>query len=163
VTSIPRSPLGRLLSRHAERAVNEALGDTRVVLINDARQCGKSTLVQLIGTAYAAEWRTLDRAVTRQAAEEDPTGFVTHLATTRLELVPVIDHAAHLAEDATRFEPADLALGGLVLIALQTEIKIDRNTTGQWQFRLHKKAMRDSTLGRIIGQLVALYTNTPQK
>ena len=76
MTSIPQSPLGRLLSRHAERAVNEALGDTRVVLVNGARQCGKSTLVQLIGTAHAAEWRTLDRAVTRQAAEEDPTGFV---------------------------------------------------------------------------------------
>ncbi len=68
-----------------------------------------------------------------------------------------------LAEDTTRFEPATLALGGLVLLALQTEIKIDRNTTGQWQFRLHKKAMRDSTLGRLLGKLLVLYTNTPQK
>lgn len=76
MTSIPQSPLGRLLSRHAERAVHEALGDTRVVLVNGARQCGKSTLAQLIGTAHAIEWRTLDRAVTRQAAQENPTGFV---------------------------------------------------------------------------------------
>ncbi len=56
--------------------MNEALGDTRVVLINGARQCGMSTLVQLIGTAHTTEWRTLDRAVTRQAAQEDPVGFV---------------------------------------------------------------------------------------
>jgi hypothetical protein len=77
--------------------------------------------------------------------------------------VPVIDHAVRLAEDTTRFEPATLALGSLVLIALQTEIKIDRNTTGKWQFRLHKKAMRDSALGQLLGKLVALYTNTPQK
>jgi uncharacterized protein len=56
--------------------VNEALQDTRIVLINGARQCGKSTLVQLVGAARGAEWRTLDRAVTRQAAEEDPTGFI---------------------------------------------------------------------------------------
>jgi len=68
-----------------------------------------------------------------------------------------------LAEDTTRFEPATLALGGLVLIALQTEIKVDRNTAGQWQFRLHKKAMRDSTLGQLLGKLFALYNNTPQK
>lgn len=47
-----------------------------MVLVNGARQCGKSTLVQLIGTAHEVEWRTLDRAVTRQAAQEDPTGFV---------------------------------------------------------------------------------------
>ena len=76
MTSIPKSPLGRLLSRRAERAVTEALGDTRVVLVNGARQCGKSTLVRLIATAHTAEWRTLDRAVTRRAAQEDPTGFV---------------------------------------------------------------------------------------
>ncbi|MGH8909423.1 MAG: ATP-binding protein [Egibacteraceae bacterium] len=76
MTSVPESPLGRLLARHAERAVNEALQDTRVVLVNGARQCGKSTLVQLVGTAHAAEWRTLDRAVTRRAAQEDPAGFV---------------------------------------------------------------------------------------
>jgi len=31
----------------AERAVTEALRDTRVVLVNGARQCGKSTLAQL--------------------------------------------------------------------------------------------------------------------
>jgi hypothetical protein len=101
---------------------------------------------------------SLVRPLRRTQPASSPT-----FATTRLELVPVIDHAVHLAEDATRFEPADLALGGLVLIALQTEIKIDQNTTGQWQFRLHKKAIRDPTLGRIIGQLVALYNNTPQK
>jgi hypothetical protein len=88
---------------------------------------------------------------------------LTYLAATRPKLVPVIDHAVRLAEDTTRFEPAALALGGLVLIALQTEIKIDRNTAGQWQFRLHKKAMRDSTLGQLLGKLLALYTNTPLK
>ena len=88
---------------------------------------------------------------------------LTYLAATHSELLPVIDHAVRLAEDTTRFEPATLALGGLVLIALQTEIKIDRNTGGQWQFRFHKKAMRDSTLGQLVGKLLALYTNTPQK
>lgn len=66
-----------------------------------------------------------------------------------------------LAEDSTRFEPATLALGGLVLLALQTEIKVERNTTGEWRFRLHKKAMRDSTLGRLLGQLLAFYTKPP--
>ncbi len=76
VTIVSESPLGRLLPRHAEHAVNEALQDTRVVLVNGARQCGKSTLVRLVGTAHAAEWRTLDRAVTRRAAQEDPAGFV---------------------------------------------------------------------------------------
>ena len=74
-----------------------------------------------------------------------------HLSATRPELALVIDRAVLLADDTTRFEPATLAVGGLVLLALQTEIKIDRNTACEWQFRLHKKALRNSTFGRLLG------------
>jgi predicted AAA+ superfamily ATPase len=56
--------------------VVEALGDTRVVLVNGARQCGKSTLVSQIGRNLKASWRSLDNASNRQAAAFDPTGFV---------------------------------------------------------------------------------------
>jgi predicted AAA+ superfamily ATPase len=56
--------------------VREALADTRVVLVNGARQGGKSTLVRVIAKELRAEWRNLDSALVRQAAEADPTGFV---------------------------------------------------------------------------------------
>jgi predicted AAA+ superfamily ATPase len=72
--------MGRILPRHATAIVEEALGDTRVVLVNGARQCGKSTLVAQIGAARGAEWRSLDRAATRQAALFDPTEFVAGAA-----------------------------------------------------------------------------------
>ncbi|MGH3752316.1 MAG: hypothetical protein ACRDRP_06390 [Pseudonocardiaceae bacterium] len=104
--------------------------------------------------------RELEAALT-QAADNDPD-LRFYL---RPDIAPPTEGdltratLTHLA--ATRFEPATLALGGLILIALQTEIKVDRNTTGQWQFRLHKKAMRDSTLGQLLGKLLALYTDTP--
>jgi uncharacterized protein len=75
-TRVPPSPLGRILPRRAAIAVEEALADTRVVLLNGARQCGKSTLVAQVGGAHGAVWRSLDRAATRQAAESDPTEFV---------------------------------------------------------------------------------------
>lgn len=52
------------------------MGDTRVVLLNGARQCGKSTLAAQVGDARGAEWRSLDWAETRSAAINDPTGFV---------------------------------------------------------------------------------------
>lgn len=73
---LPQSPIGRILPRKATAAVEEALDDTRVVLVNGARQCGKSTLVAQVGGARGAEWRGLDRAATRQAAKFDPTEFV---------------------------------------------------------------------------------------
>src|ERR1700739_4675114 len=57
----------------------EALRDTRVVVVNGARQVGKSTLAELI-VARSADARELyldDQAV-RAAAETDPTAFVRH-------------------------------------------------------------------------------------
>jgi uncharacterized protein len=65
--------------RRAEKLVREALEDTRVVVINGARQVGKSTLAEITlrgvpnGTA-----RFLDDPVTRAAAAEDPVRFVQH-------------------------------------------------------------------------------------
>src|SRR2546423_15635688 len=73
---VPQSPIGRILPRHSSVTVEQALADTRVVLVNGARQSGKSTLVAQIGDARGAEWRSLDRAATRQAAAFDPTEFV---------------------------------------------------------------------------------------
>jgi uncharacterized protein len=78
VVRVSPSPLGRLVPRHSESAVAEALLDTRVVVVTGARQCGKSTLVQVVAKGRAAEWRSLDAAVTRQAAVADPVGFVDH-------------------------------------------------------------------------------------
>ncbi|MFE3223460.1 AAA family ATPase [Nocardia sp. NPDC059228] len=56
--------------------MHEALADTHVVLVNGARQCGKSTLVARIGREIGATWRSLDKPETRQAAGYDPTQFV---------------------------------------------------------------------------------------
>ncbi|GAA3114927.1 ATP-binding protein [Planomonospora alba] len=56
--------------------MEEALSDTRVVLVAGARQCGKSTLVRLLAKGRAGEWRNLDTPAVRQAAMADPAGFV---------------------------------------------------------------------------------------
>jgi len=57
----------------------EALADTRVVVVNGARQVGKSTLAKLIvdGSSDARELYLDDPAV-RAAAESDPSAFVRH-------------------------------------------------------------------------------------
>ena len=68
-----------LYPRRAAVTVTEALADTRVVVVNGARQVGKSTLAQLIiqqssgGRAFY-----LDDPVVRAAAVADPSGFVSH-------------------------------------------------------------------------------------
>jgi predicted AAA+ superfamily ATPase len=65
--------------RRAADLVTEALADTRVVVVNGARQVGKSTLAEVVlrqqphGVA-----RFLDDPPTRAAATEDPVRFVRH-------------------------------------------------------------------------------------
>src|SRR2546430_17392046 len=81
-----------LVPRHAEFLVTEALADTRVVLVNGARQVGKSTLTRLAGGDRPGTGiRLLDDPATLRAAEDDPTGFVDHdelMIIDEIQLVP---------------------------------------------------------------------------
>jgi predicted AAA+ superfamily ATPase len=59
--------------------VVEALEDTRVVVINGARQVGKSTLAEaILRSVPGGAARYLDDTATRRSAESDPTAFVRH-------------------------------------------------------------------------------------
>ncbi|MGH4014297.1 MAG: DUF4143 domain-containing protein [Pseudonocardiaceae bacterium] len=68
-----------LVTRKVEPLIMEALGDTRVVTINGARQAGKSTLARLAAaTATNPVIRLLDDPATLRSAQDDPTGFIDH-------------------------------------------------------------------------------------
>lgn len=68
-----------LYPRRAYDSVLAALADTRVVVLNGARQAGKSTLARLVALGHpGAEVRYLDDAAVRAAAETDPVSFVRH-------------------------------------------------------------------------------------
>jgi uncharacterized protein len=88
-----RTPLGHVVRRRAAELVTDALGDTRVVVVTGARQCGKSTLVRVVAGDRTAEWRNLDSAAVRAAAAADPTGFVD---TPELMVVDEIQRAPEL-------------------------------------------------------------------
>ncbi|MDR1294279.1 MAG: ATP-binding protein [Bifidobacteriaceae bacterium] len=70
------TPLGEVLPRHARTPLADALNDTRVVLLNGARQCGKSTLAAAMANEKGLAWWSLDRQATLTAAQGDPTAFV---------------------------------------------------------------------------------------
>ncbi|HZC15131.1 MAG TPA: AAA family ATPase, partial [Caulobacteraceae bacterium] len=69
--------------RFAESQVEQALADTRVVLLAGPRQAGKTTLAQSLAAQSLGDRRraylTLDNATTLDAATRDPTGFVRNL------------------------------------------------------------------------------------
>ena len=69
-----------MIQRNLTRQLLQALSDNPVVLLNGARQSGKSTLArQLISEAHPARYLTLDDATVLEAAKSDPTGFISGL------------------------------------------------------------------------------------
>jgi uncharacterized protein len=59
--------------------LDAAMDDTPVVVVVGPRQCGKSTLAELVAGERGARQVTLDDAGPRAAANADPTGFVEAL------------------------------------------------------------------------------------
>jgi uncharacterized protein len=70
---------GSKIPRHAAVRVTEALADTRIVTVEGPRQAGKSTLCADIASSHGMRMVTLDDPNVRQAATDDPTGFIAGL------------------------------------------------------------------------------------
>ncbi len=68
-----------MLTRHILPLLNDALADTPVVLLNGARQTGKSTLVQSFSGKESRRYLTLDDHATLAAVKNDSSGFVAGL------------------------------------------------------------------------------------
>lgn len=68
-----------MILRNLAPALREALSDRPVVLLNGARQVGKSTLAQSVADGERAQYLTLDDATVLAAASRDPGGFVAGL------------------------------------------------------------------------------------
>jgi hypothetical protein len=94
---------------------------------------------------------------------------LTYLATAHPDLTSTIQRAITLTADSDdttqagteRIEPATLAVGALVVLALQTEVSLERSTSGKWRFAFHKKGMSDTALTRLLAKLAATFTQTP--
>jgi len=69
-----------MYTRHIFPLLVDALADTPVVLLNGARQTGKSTLVQSLAASNGYRYLTLDDHAVLAAAKNDPVGFVTGLS-----------------------------------------------------------------------------------
>lgn len=65
-----------MIRRNIEDSIQAALADTPVVLLNGARQTGKTTLVRSIASQTGAQYFTLDDAAVLSAAGGDPAGFI---------------------------------------------------------------------------------------
>ena len=70
-----------MYQRYLASPITEALKDTPVILINGARQTGKSTLCHqlVVGGNFDGQIVTMDDPTTLAAAQADPLGFLQDL------------------------------------------------------------------------------------
>jgi hypothetical protein len=54
-------------------------------------------------------------------------------------------------------DPLSLAVGGLIVLVLKSEVQLKRTSTGKWTFSYHLKPTKDSSLVAILTKLWGLY------
>lgn len=114
-----------LYTRHAESRVREALEDFPVVLIQGARQCGKTTLARMVGEAAGYAYINFDNPALYQGVEEDPAGFVDELPERvildEVQKVPRLFSVIKLSVDRNRI-PGRFILTGSASVLLMRQI-----------------------------------------
>lgn len=98
--------MGRLLPRHAARAIAGALVVFPVVVLTGARQVGKTTLTQALVRERGGSYLTLDDMVVRAQALADPQGLVEaqrgFVVLDEVQSAPELLRAIKLAVDRDR-------------------------------------------------------------
>ncbi|WP_306832398.1 ATP-binding protein [Catenuloplanes nepalensis] len=148
-----------LIVRHAQTLIDDALADTRVVLVNGARQSGKSTLVKVVAGARTAQRRDLDMPQDREAAAADPVGFVEFpglIVIDEIQRVPELLLAIKASVDADP-SPGRFLLSGsarvLALRGLPDALPGRMETVELWPF---SQGEIDGTPDRFVDAIFAL-------
>ena len=111
-----------LVPRHIEPRIEEAMGDTPVVLLAGPRQAGKTTLVRQIAGSET-RYLTLDDELTLLSAQEDPVGMIRSLdraVIDEIQRAPALLLAIKKSVDEDRRPGRFLLTGSANLMALPT-------------------------------------------
>ena len=102
-----------MIRRNIQDSIRRAMADNPVVLLNGARQTGKTTLAQELESG--PQYFTLDDAATLAVAASDPTGFIRNLSGTividEIQKAPDLFPAIKLSVDKDR-RPGHFLLTG---------------------------------------------------
>lgn len=108
--------------------------------------------------------QALRQPAVRQLADPDPAATPGVLARTALIHLAADDAGRDLIQQAitratppAQRDPVTLAVGALVLYAFRAEITLHRDPAQGWTFTLHTKPISDTTLGRLLSQLLGAF------
>ena len=114
-----------LYHRFTQEILRESLQDTPVVLIHGSRQCGKTTLAQLVGRELGYHYITFDDDNELQAAKADPIGFIQslpeHTILDEIQRTPELFTAIKASVDQNR-KPGRFILTGSANVLLLPQL-----------------------------------------
>lgn len=144
--------------RYIRPRLADALADSPVVLVHGPRQCGKTTLVRLVGDELGFAYLTFDDDVQRAAAQADPVGYVADLpertVLDEVQRVPGLFTSLKVAVDARR-EPGRFILTGSANVLLVP--RLADSLAGRMEIlRLHPLAQTE-LVGETSGFLPVLF------
>lgn len=102
-----------MIERQISEKLHASLADTRVVLLNGARQTGKSTLAKAVADACSAPYLSLDDPTVLALARADPDALVT--GHSGLVIIDEVQHAPELFRAIKRVVDRDTRPGQFLL------------------------------------------------
>jgi uncharacterized protein len=139
-----------LIARHSAPLVRDLLAHTPGVVLEGARQVGKSTLAAAIGGVEAVH-ANLDHEATRSAAELDPEAFVAQ-AGDRLLLIDEIQRAPRLTLALKAAIDADRRPGRFLVTGSSSLLRV-RGTADSLAGRVSRVTLHGLSRGELRGRL----------
>jgi uncharacterized protein len=153
-----------MIRRHIEDSVRRAMADTPVVLINGARQTGKTTLSQAIAAEAGALYFTLDDYATLALAAGDPSGFIRNLdgpvVIDEIQKAPDLFPAIKIAVDKARRPGRFLLTGSANVMTLP---RLSESLAGRMEIIPLYPFSAGELAGKVEGFLPRLFAGTIAK
>ncbi|OYT93045.1 MAG: AAA family ATPase [Burkholderiales bacterium PBB3] len=136
------------IARWQTPGVLEALQTRRVVVLEGARQCGKTTLAKSLPPSPGVIYRTLDDVALQAAARADPHGFVAHGA--GLMVIDEIQRAPELLQ-AIKKEVDENPVPGRFLLTGSARIQSSPGVNESLAGRVAHQRLRPFAAGELAG------------
>ncbi|MGW2641273.1 hypothetical protein [Streptomyces sp. NPDC001348] len=146
-----------LSEAEAVRALTALVEDRGLISSANDMPVTDDELRVAVDTEETAEYL---QSISSSVGEGDLARLALEYAAVHEDLADVVVEAVEYAgSPSDRFDPVSLSVGVLVVTLLQTEVMVKRDARGRWSLTVHKRALRDSTLSRLLTALLSHLTN----